>query len=479
MASKLRREKDIITRVTDDYQTATTELYQKYLSGSPVYVTYYQFYAPGSTTDNSLEDVHSLTGSNSPNKYRVIEDFPMYGLEQLDIENNITERGLESLINSTLIVLPQTIIPTAHDFLAFQVNGMETELFQIVQVNFDRVHANRYYQIVIDLYKENVNEILENCISTRYVYDEDDNNGTASGTGAEDGSIGGSIIPVDQKEVKDGAEKLYDSMLEQFQKLYYDADLDQFVYRGYGKNHKAISFWSPYLQKFLYETKVLSYYGEEIMTEFYVRDINSFDYGEDVFNDYCWDNCFYKAILTESEFEERHSYIAISGLDLKDYKMLPFFCSAGVYKMVDFDLGPKSWWMNAFHISKDPLLDEPVEPFGDAISAGKIKDENFDASKYEYGDYVYDGNIPPESVYIIRDLDDSKYADKIIFPNIVNSDDLFEREFGRIFSGTFKLDTETIKAFNTYHYRKSLKNFLMFPVILYAIKTKISELATA
>ena len=467
MSVKLRREKDIISRVTADYQTAATTQYAKYLSGSPVYVTYYQFFAPGSTTDNSLEAVHSMTNSNSPNLYKVIEDFPLYGLGNLDIENALTERGLESLINSTLIVGPQTIIPTTSDFLCFQVDGMERELFEITNVTFDRVHANRYYQIEINLYKENVDEIFENCLEDLYVFNETDNNGVASGSGASDGGISGSIITKDQQEVSDTAQNLYDTLLDQFQKLFYDPEMDQFVYRTYDKNRKVVNYWSPYLQKFLYETKIMSRYSKEIMTEFYIRDINSWDFGDIVFNDYCWDHCIYKAVLTESKLEVGQEFIEVSNNDLRLFKTLPFFCSQYEYKMINFETHP-AFWMDAFHMSLEPYSDEAKIGYLD----GKTK-LNYIGSPE--GTIVYeDNNYPPTEIYKIKNGD-------LVSFSLTNgvTDDIILNIVSSIMNGTFDIhDKNIIISLNEYSYKKSLQLYLLMPIVLYGIKKSIDGLAT-
>lgn len=95
MADRLRRSKDVLKKKISNYLQATTSgVYLKYFEGSPTYITYYQLDSKASLEDVGLENVNSLVGRNTPNKYKKIISVPVWGVDALDVSNELNERGL-------------------------------------------------------------------------------------------------------------------------------------------------------------------------------------------------------------------------------------------------------------------------------------------------------------------------------------------------------------------------------------------------
>ena len=105
MADRLRRQKDIIrSNVTKYLESTTSGSYLAYFEGSPTYITYYQLDSAASLQDVGLETVNSLVGKNTPNKYKKIREVPVWGVEALDVSNELSERGLLANVNGELLL---------------------------------------------------------------------------------------------------------------------------------------------------------------------------------------------------------------------------------------------------------------------------------------------------------------------------------------------------------------------------------------
>ena len=140
MSDKLTRAKDMLKGKLTDYLESTTKgSYLQFFEGSPTYLIYYQLNSAATHQDGSLETVHSLVGCNTPNKYNRIYDLPVYGVDALDIQNELNERGLQAIVNGEILILPDSIRPYPGDFFVFAYEGMESHLFRINDVQYDKL----------------------------------------------------------------------------------------------------------------------------------------------------------------------------------------------------------------------------------------------------------------------------------------------------------------------------------------------------
>ena len=153
MADKLRRAKDIIKKNVTSYLNATTNSqYLLYFEGSPTYITYYQLDSTASLMDAGLEAVNSLIGANTPKKYKKIFEVPIYGVDALDVSNELSERGLEAMVNGEFMMLPNTVRPYPGDFFTFEYEGLEPHLFKINDVQYDKITPEKYFRCLYSLY---------------------------------------------------------------------------------------------------------------------------------------------------------------------------------------------------------------------------------------------------------------------------------------------------------------------------------------
>ena len=318
MSEKLRREKDILKRATSTYLEATTSEYSKYLEGSPTFVTFYSLIAPASTQDIGLEAVNDIIGKNSPKKYKKINDCVIYGVDAMDISNELNERGLVSNISGEFIMIPDTVRPYPNDFFVFDYEGMETQLFRITDVQFDRATVEKYFRCSYVLYPDNADEIFNN-------FDEDytlifDDIGTGSN----------SLLESDKAAQISRSQELQDSIIDRFITNFYDEENDQFIYID---PHTGYRYWNPYAQRFIHETGCLKKNGKELLTEFYFADVNEMKY-PGVFSEWTYMKSLYKALITKNNnITVPMSFVELKdGEDLPERKNLPFINSPYKYK---------------------------------------------------------------------------------------------------------------------------------------------------
>lgn len=317
MADRLRRQKDIITRNTDAYIEATTKDYAKYYEGTPTYITYYSIDKDSSTEDIGLEAVNSLTGADAPIKYRKISDVKIYGIDALDVSNEITERGLQSNVSGEFVMRPDSgIVPVSGDFFSFVYTGMEEHLFKINDVQFDKITPNKYYKCTFSLYPYNLDDIYNNIAGNYNVEYNDD--GTA-------------VVEESTSKTNEATKTLIDSMIDKYESMFYDEDMDMFSYYD---PTRTKNFWSPYLQHFLHETKCLSRYNRELLTEIYISDINEPEYPK-IYSERAYRNSIFRNIQIQNPnvtFDQ--TFLAIDSKNLKEIRNLPFFNSQLEYQLI-------------------------------------------------------------------------------------------------------------------------------------------------
>jgi hypothetical protein len=307
------------------------------MEGGPTYVTYYRFDDVASRQDTTLEDVHSFTGANSPRKYKKIEDVCVYGIDPVAIQNELTERGLESKISGKMVLLPNSITPSSEDFFSFDVDGLRDHLFRITDVQFDKPTNDRFYEIQWELYPDNSDAILQN-VEDEFI--------------AQYENIGGKDQAVVKKataEMADRAKVVVDAMIDRYAEDFYDAELDEFDYRKYADDGSEIDIWSPYLQHFLHSSAALDKYSPKIMDGFYVLDINETE-NPGIFRDSIYRKSIFRAAETQTDCAAMESaFASIADYDLKNNRNLPFFLNPRNTYVLELYDNKESFWLGAFH----------------------------------------------------------------------------------------------------------------------------------
>lgn len=118
----------------------------RFIDKSPTFTTFFQIADDASVVDEGFNHVDDFLGKTSPLRYKRIENFPIYGLDQMVLQIEDSDQGLDRsyegegvIINSTLVPLQNSMfmVPSLHDFF----------IFRIISVSSDNIMTDNYYQI--------------------------------------------------------------------------------------------------------------------------------------------------------------------------------------------------------------------------------------------------------------------------------------------------------------------------------------------
>lgn len=174
MASIINEQK-MVEENTFAYEDRIKAPTSRLLDTTPTFVTYYHINVDESTTDDGFADVASIVGHRSPIRYNKIENLPIYGIEQMVLQLQDGDQGLDGSIEGEAIIVPGTIKPLQNDFFIIPILS-DIFMFRVTEFSFDTIVADNFYKLSYvleyideDMYKTlneqvigNYNCILEN-----------------------------------------------------------------------------------------------------------------------------------------------------------------------------------------------------------------------------------------------------------------------------------------------------------------------------
>jgi len=478
MADRLRRQRDAYKKKINDYIKASAVDYVKYWEGSPTYVTYYQLDQVATTQDVGLESVNSLVGRDSPNRYKRIYNAVLYGIDAQSIANEINERGFTSNVTGEFTMLPDSITPYPGDFFSIDLEGFEEHLFKVNEVQTDRITPKKFYRCQYNLYPNNADSILNNI--------EDDYELQYSNIGGEDSTIIKKATALSNER----AEKLVDKLIDRFTNLFYNDDMDTFLF--YDRTNNTY-YWSPYLQHFLHENKVIQKFSPDFMKEIYISDINERDF-QNIYNDLLYRDSIFRAVETQDksmlENNLLSNFINVEGANLKSTRNLPFFQSSLNFSLLSPVESSSSNNENNYemHTYCKPLLFDDVI-FGDVPHTRKVHKMD-DLHLARLAPYLKVGDIVYECKYhelnitkICRVTENNGFQVKVedIGMSVLLNEsttnkgsELFEvvRDF---VNNKLRLDDNLFEKLNNAYYSNDLKDYILMPLAVFCIKKQLED----
>jgi len=223
-------EKGIVETYINNFINNTTD-FSRFIEGSPTFVTYYSKDTLASTNDITLGGVTEIIGVESPIKYNKIENFPIFGLEELDLSTSLDEdSGIDSELQSTATVLPSTIKPLPDDF--FMISSINKDyLFKVDNVDPSNINDKVFYKISFHISYEDVNVLEEKQLTKNYkvLYEN---------IGKEAKSI---ILDSDYASLQD-LDEVYETIRDFYIKYFYNKDCNTFFYKNYLYDDYLIRF---------------------------------------------------------------------------------------------------------------------------------------------------------------------------------------------------------------------------------------------
>lgn len=463
--------KHVVSTHNEAFLKQSTETYSPYLEGSPTFLTYYTLNINKTRNDGVLDTNHSLMGNATSKRYDKISDVPAWGVNQLSLDQSFDIGTIRTLTNGSILLPPGTISPKTDDFFVFNIdNKMNQHLFRINNVEFDKMISNKYYRIQFELYQNDHSQILGNIVDEYMFIFE---------------NIGSQRSTLIKKEAYVRAEDLkssLDSMINRYIELFYKNDFDTFMFSM--PNNKAI--FSPYLNRLLYEEKVIDRYEEELMSEIYVQKMDQSEFGFIFNNDRWLDSIYYKILNLElSAINFKDSFIFKHLDDVSKFRKLPFYLtsdeiSAMYFASDDEDISFISSIQGMSYLEKD----DSVIPL---LATSKVVEENELPSKIQSsqdGDIIYTKkNNAINGIYLVNI--DSVYATKnaidISAPALFSKQSEYRKNdiinlIRDYVNKEFKLDSNNIDVVKKIRVRNNLVTFLFLPMLIAILKMHIEKI---
>ena len=128
-----------------------SSMYVAFLESRPTFTTYYHINRIQSETDKGLKMPEKLSGALSPIRYNKLLNFPLYGIEQIQLQLEEDEEGLNSDYSGEAIILPNTIHPSVDDY--FIIDYLDKKyMFRITMYSYDTIKSNNFYKIEFTLH---------------------------------------------------------------------------------------------------------------------------------------------------------------------------------------------------------------------------------------------------------------------------------------------------------------------------------------
>lgn len=136
---------------------------------TPTYVTYYHIDEENSTVAEGFLDFENLIDERSPLKFKKISDFPLYGIEQIVLQIQDDDQGLDTSYESECMVLPSTIKPCQNDY--FTINYLkDSYIFRVTAIEYDSLITDNYYKLSfkIEFISDSMVTKLDSLVNNKY-----------------------------------------------------------------------------------------------------------------------------------------------------------------------------------------------------------------------------------------------------------------------------------------------------------------------
>lgn len=188
-----------------------SSMYSIFLESKPTFTTYYHVNKIESRTDRGLRQPEALNGIKSPIRYNKLIGFPLYGIEQIQLQLEEEEEGITADYTGECIILPNTIHPTVDDY--FKITYLEKHyMFRITKYDYDTIKSNNYYKAEFSI--QSVDDDFFNDIESQVVhtyYTQFDNIGTEDKV----------FLEAEDNTLKNNIKVLYDSLVKDYLENYY------------------------------------------------------------------------------------------------------------------------------------------------------------------------------------------------------------------------------------------------------------------
>jgi len=194
--------------------------YTIFTDKTPTFVTYYHINNANSIADLGFQNIEKILGKDSPIRYQQIKDFPIYGIDNIKIDLNDEEEGLNGSYEGEGIILPNTIKPLPNDL--FRISYLDRSyIFMITAIDYDTIKSNNYYKINFYLRtdSEDTYELVQEQILEKY-------NCVFKNIGTDDKCL----IKEEEHALLVKMNEAYRQLVEKYNTLFYSNKFNSFIF---------------------------------------------------------------------------------------------------------------------------------------------------------------------------------------------------------------------------------------------------------
>ena len=195
-----------------EYEKRLKSPVSRFIDTTPTFVTYYHLNPDATTTDSGFKDVSSIIGFRSPLRFNKIDSFPLYGIEQIVLQIQDVDQGLDSSYEGEATIVPGSIKPLENDF--FMIPYLKNPyLFRVTEIMYDTIMPDNYYKIgfKLEYLEEDKVENIENQVYEKYTC-------VLENIGTENSCI----IELESKKTLDAIDEMYDDMANTYKSIFYN-----------------------------------------------------------------------------------------------------------------------------------------------------------------------------------------------------------------------------------------------------------------
>ena len=205
-------EKRMIEDNVFEYEQRLKSPVSRFIESTPTFVTYYHLNPDVTTTDGGFKDVVSIIGFRSPLRFNKINSFPLYGIEQIVLQLQDTDQGLDTSYEGEAVIVPGSIKPLENDFFVIPYLA-QPYMFRVTEIMYDTIMPDNYYKIgfKLEYLDDGKIENIENQVHEKYTC-------VLENIGTENNCI----IELESKETLDKIDEMYDDMASTYKSIFYN-----------------------------------------------------------------------------------------------------------------------------------------------------------------------------------------------------------------------------------------------------------------
>ena len=238
-------QKRMVDNATFMYENRLKSSVAQYLdTGAPTYVTYYHINNLQSTTDTGYKDVFSHIGSRSPMRYSRITDFPLYGLERIQLALQEEDQGLDTEYEGEAVIMPGSIKPLPNDYFIIPVLK-DPYMFRVTGIDYDSIMPDNYYKINfrLELLDDTKVEQIDKQVTGKFTC-------ITQNIGTEETCI----LEETAKETLDAIDLMYDDMASTYKAIFYNERHNVFL----GEIGPNLYLYDPLQTQFINEHQLFN-----------------------------------------------------------------------------------------------------------------------------------------------------------------------------------------------------------------------------